>query len=201
MAQNHQASATRATTLLDLQGKLAIEDGLILKGTRIVILSKQHQAILKQIHGGHLWLNKCKLRAKETVYWPGLNIELEDLVLNCELCLKYSTAKCKQEPSLALGQEVPLCPWTKLATDIFLFWRGIISTHCRLHKPLPSSVQAYIHDRPAHSRPIQTDMFRIWMAWNFSVRQWPMLYFRDLHQPYDWIQCQSHHKLAPLPTI
>ena len=101
--------------------ELTIEDGLILKGTRIVILSKQCQAILKQIHEAHLGLNKCKLRAKETVYWPRLNTELEDLVLNCELCLKYSTAKCKLEPSLALGQVVPLCPWTKLVTDIFHF--------------------------------------------------------------------------------
>ena len=101
--------------------ELPIEDGLILKGTRIVIPSKQCQAILKIIHEGHLGLNQCKLRAKETVYWPGLNTELEDLVLNCELCLKYSTAKHKLEPSLALGQEVPLCPWTKLVTDIFHF--------------------------------------------------------------------------------
>ena len=81
--------------------EFTIEDGLILKGTRIVILSKQHQAILKQIHKGHLGLNKCKLSAKETVYWPGLNNELEDPVLNCQLCLKYSTAKCKLKPSLA----------------------------------------------------------------------------------------------------
>ena len=101
--------------------ELTVEDGLILKGTRIVIPTKQHKAILKLLHGGHLGLNKCKLRAKETVYWPGLNDQLEDLVLNCELCLKYSTAKCKLEPSLLLGQEVPLYPWTKLATDVFHF--------------------------------------------------------------------------------
>ena len=101
--------------------ELTIEDGFILKGTRIVIPSKQCQAILKQIHEGHLGLNKCKLRAKETVYWSRLNTELEDFVLNCDLCLKYSTAKHKLEPSLALSQEVPLCPWTKLATDIFHF--------------------------------------------------------------------------------
>ena len=86
-----------------------------------MIPNKQWQAILKQLHEGHLGLNKCKLRAKETVYWPGLNNELENLVLNCTLCLKYSTAKCKLEPSLALGQEIPLYPWTKLATDIFHF--------------------------------------------------------------------------------
>ena len=61
--------------------ELTIEEGLILKGTRIVILSKHCQAILQQIHEGHLGLNKCKLRAKEAVYWPRLNTELEDLVL------------------------------------------------------------------------------------------------------------------------
>ena len=48
-------------------------------------------------------------------------MELENLVLNCTMCLKYSTAKHKLEPSLALGQEIPLYPWTKLATDIFHF--------------------------------------------------------------------------------
>ena len=98
-----------------------MEDGLILKGTMIVIPNKMCEAILKLIHEGHLCLNKCKLHAKETVYWAGLNDQLEKLVLNCELCLKYSHSKCKQEPSLSLGQEVPLYPWTKLATDIFHF--------------------------------------------------------------------------------
>ena len=92
-----------------------------MRGTRIVIPNKQHKAILKLLHKGHLGLNKCKLRAKESVYWPGLNNHFEDLVLNCELCLKYSTAKHKLEPSLSLGQEVSLYPWTKLATDVFHF--------------------------------------------------------------------------------
>ena len=99
--------------------ELTVEDGLILKGTRIVIPTKQQEAILKLIHKGHLGLNKCKLHAKETVYWPGLNDQLENLVLNCELCLKYSNSKHRQEPSLLLGEEVPLYPWTNLATDMF----------------------------------------------------------------------------------
>ena len=101
--------------------ELTEEDGLILKGTRIVMPDKNCEAILKLIHEGHLGLNKCKLHAKETVYLPGLNDQFEKLVLNCEFCLKYSHSKCKQEPSLSLGQEVPLYPWNKLATDIFHF--------------------------------------------------------------------------------
>ena len=45
-----------------------IEDGIILKGTRIVIPAKKYEALLKLIHEGHLGLNKCKLHAKEIVY-------------------------------------------------------------------------------------------------------------------------------------
>ena len=73
-----------------------MEDGIVLKGTHIVIPHKNVTAILNLIHKGYLGLNKCKLRAKDTVYWPGLNDQLEKLVLNSELCLKYSSFQaCK----------------------------------------------------------------------------------------------------------
>ena len=55
------------------------------------------------------------------VYWPGINEQLEKLVLTCELCLKYSKAKNKQASNMSLGQEVLIHPWTKVATDIFHF--------------------------------------------------------------------------------
>ena len=41
--------------------ELTIEDGLILKGTQIVIPNKKHETILNQIHDSHLGLKKCKL--------------------------------------------------------------------------------------------------------------------------------------------
>ena len=54
-----------------------IEDGLILKGMRIVIPDAKREEVLKQIHEGHLGFNKCQMRAKETVYWLSLNEQLE----------------------------------------------------------------------------------------------------------------------------
>ena len=86
--------------------ELTVGDGIVLKGTCIVIPHKKHQAMLNLICEGHLGLNKCKLRAKDTVYWLDLNEQLErSLVLNCELCLKYSFSKHKQKSSQSLGQE------------------------------------------------------------------------------------------------
>ena len=99
--------------------ELTIEDRLILKGTQIIIPDKMREDILKQIHEGHLGFNKCQMRVKETVYWPGLNDQLENLILNCHLCLKYSKSKNKSMPPTALGHEVPAVPWSKVATDIF----------------------------------------------------------------------------------
>ena len=72
--------------------ELTIEDGLVLKGTQIVIPSNTCKQILAIIHKGHLGLGKCKL-CKDTVYWLEINDQLEKLVLNCKLCLKYSNTK------------------------------------------------------------------------------------------------------------
>ena len=83
---------------------------IMLKGTRIVIPAKKCEPVLKLIHEGHLGLNKCKLHAKETFHWTGLNDQLEKLILNCELCLKYSQSKYKQKPTMSLVQEIPLPP-------------------------------------------------------------------------------------------
>ena len=107
MAQQHQRDSTSPTPILDIpQGT----HHLILKGTRIVIPNKKQEAILKQIHDSHLGLTKCKLHAKQAVYWPGLNDQLEQLVLNCQLCLKYSRSNKKPDTCSTLGQEVPIFP-------------------------------------------------------------------------------------------
>ena len=68
--------------------ELTIEDGLILKGARIVIPCKNRETILSHIHDSHLGLNKCKLQAKQTVYWLRLNDQLKNPVLNCPAVFK-----------------------------------------------------------------------------------------------------------------
>ena len=44
--------------------ELSVEDGLILKGQRIILLKSLHAATLEQIHYTHQGAEKCKLRAK-----------------------------------------------------------------------------------------------------------------------------------------
>ena len=48
------------------------------------------------LHTGHVGIERCKRRARESIYWPGLNGELKDLVLNCSTCLQYRNAHPKK---------------------------------------------------------------------------------------------------------
>ena len=121
MAKDYQRSSIQDTTLLDPPRRTYNRSGLVLKGTMIIIPNKKREDILKLIHEGDLGLNKCKMRVKGTMYWPGMNEQLEQLILNCQLCLKYSRSKDKNTPITALGHEIPSVPWSKVATDIFHF--------------------------------------------------------------------------------
>ena len=124
------------------------------------------EAVFKLIHEGHLGLNKCKLKAKETVYWPGLNDWLEKLILNCELFLKYSNSKCNQTHSMYLGQGIPLHSWSMLARDTCHF-EGVsylLIVNCKLHKQVSSCAQVIFNDWTTCSKPVQADIFRIWLV-------------------------------------
>lgn len=50
----------------------------------IVIPEKMRQDILHGIHEGHLGVEKCKRRARDTVFWPGINKDIEKLISRCD---------------------------------------------------------------------------------------------------------------------
>ena len=65
---------------------LGILDRLILKGTRIVVLSECRGEILTHLKKGHFGIDHTKLRAHDSVYWPGINKDIESTVKTCDIC-------------------------------------------------------------------------------------------------------------------
>ena len=59
-------------------------DGIIMKGCRILIPSGLQSNILQQLHYGHQGIEKTKLRAKDTVFWNGVNKDIENLIKECQ---------------------------------------------------------------------------------------------------------------------
>lgn len=55
------------------QEELSVQDGIIFRGERAVIPHSLQRDIIRQIHSSHLGVESCLRRARECVYWPGMN--------------------------------------------------------------------------------------------------------------------------------
>ena len=96
--------------------ELSVEDGLVLKGERVLIPTTMRSYILQNIHAEHQEMEKCKLRAKTCVYWKGINADIERTVKTCSVC---QTNQSSQQAETLLPHDIPDGPWQVLATDIF----------------------------------------------------------------------------------
>ena len=100
----------------NIRDELSINSGLILKGNRIIVPQSMQKEIMKSLHIGHPGITKVKSRTRTTVYWPGINNQLDDLSRTCHQCQEFQNRQPSEEP---LHHEVPDTPWTKVATDLF----------------------------------------------------------------------------------
>ena len=59
---------------------LSVEDGLVMKGSRLLIPSTLKWKVMEQIHEGHQGIEKCMLKARESVFWPGISDDIWEAV-------------------------------------------------------------------------------------------------------------------------
>ena len=90
--------------------------GILFMGDRIIIPKEMQKYTLDLIHGSHLGMEKCKNRARELVYWPGINRDIEMTVMSCAKCGEFRNNN-RKEP--LIPHTVPNRPWQKIGADIF----------------------------------------------------------------------------------
>ena len=100
------------------RANLAFQEGLLLYQDRIVIPKSLQAEVLSRIHEGHQGQERCKSLARKSVYWKGLNADIERVVSGCNECLLRRKAPAR-EP--LIPHDLPDAPWQKLACDIFSY--------------------------------------------------------------------------------
>ncbi|GBM07895.1 Uncharacterized protein K02A2.6 [Araneus ventricosus] len=108
--------------------EISVQDGLLMRGCRIII-PKSHQAeVLNQIHEGHLGIIKCRARARCSVYWPGISKVIEEKIKSCTACIQESSNR--HQPLIPTS--FPERPWEVLGLDLFKYknsWHLLISDY------------------------------------------------------------------------
>ena len=73
---DHRMLPQELHTFWNYREDLSMENGLITKGARLLIPSTLRKKVLEQIHDGHLGIEKCMLKARDSVFWPGISNDI-----------------------------------------------------------------------------------------------------------------------------
>lgn len=98
--------------------ELSTADDLIFRGQTLVIPKSLRQQMIDSIHTGHMGTQKCLLRAKDVMFWPGMTKQITDFVLECPICLNNRRSNTKEPLT---PHEIPKRPWENVASDLFYF--------------------------------------------------------------------------------
>ena len=96
--------------------ELGMANGVLFKGRQVLIPETLREDILKQLHIGHLGIEKTRRLARKSVYWPNINKDIEQIVKTYSACQEHQTDQ-RKEP--LIPHDVPQTLWKKLAGDLF----------------------------------------------------------------------------------
>ena len=100
--------------------ELVADDGIVLKGNRIVMPESLHSETLAKLHEAHQGIEKMRLRARSCVFWNGINRDIEVVVRKCATCQEVQRAQ-PREP--LMPHETPSRAWQIVGTDLFVINR------------------------------------------------------------------------------
>ena len=102
------------------RGQLSTHKNLLLYGACIVIPLSMQQEILQKLPEGHQGIQRCRLWAKTSVWWPDISKQINDVIERCSICVRESSPR--REP--LIPSKLPDYPWQKIGTDLFYLKRS-----------------------------------------------------------------------------
>ena len=94
---------------------LSIDGGFIVHGCRLLISTTMIQQVLSDLHESHQGAVRTKQHARLTVYWPGIDNDIDNIISSCQLCQDHLPSHPK-EP--LIQKPKPLVLFRKLQLTI-----------------------------------------------------------------------------------
>ena len=104
------------TQYQQIKNELSVSNGVILRGTRIIVPEKLRSRMIRLAHSGHQGIVKTKRFLRDSVWFPGIDRMVEEVVKGCLPCQAANhDPKPVCEP-LHMST-LPLGPWQELSVD------------------------------------------------------------------------------------
>ena len=97
---------------------LSVDNGLALKGQRIVVPHSLRGRVLQDLHASHQGLTRTLRRARQVVYWPNMTNDLSCLIKQCEPCRLHAASQ-RKEPLRITDDRCPTLPFESTSADLF----------------------------------------------------------------------------------
>ena len=97
-----------------VSAELTVQHDILMRNNQTVVLLSPCQDILARLHTGHQGITKCRRRALQSVWWPGLS---KQLVSTCVECCRNK----HQNAEPLLPASFPKLPWQKVSIDMFVW--------------------------------------------------------------------------------
>ena len=104
-----------------IRDDLSIEHSCLAYQGKYYIPKAIREQALASLHIGHPGMLKMKLRAQQSMYWLGINKDIENHVMSCDPCQVNGRSQQK-EPIIPF--EVPNRPWQRIGIDLFHHNKG-----------------------------------------------------------------------------
>ena len=104
-----------------VRDRLSVVDGVLMYSfedghTRIVVPQKQRASVLNTFHAAHQGEKGILRRARQTVYWPGLDNDVQRTCAGCKECIENAPSNTKEE---LIVSPVPEYPFQDVSSDLF----------------------------------------------------------------------------------
>ena len=99
----------------DMIEKLTSDNGLLLKGSKIVIPPVFKESFVHDLQKEHIDITNYQLMVRSLIYWSCINRDIEDFIKWCPIYIKLLPILPAET---LINHGIPQGPWQKISADL-----------------------------------------------------------------------------------
>lgn len=142
-----------------------------------------------KLHSSHLGIESCLRRARECVFWPGMNAELKDFIMRCEMCQKHAQAQQRETiapPRTKLSMGTSRMRHLRIQRKEFL-------GYSRLLQQLLGSGPTQIDDLKPSGTKTKGSLCKVRDTENPDQRQWTAIHQRRIPKLHEELELRTEN--------